>query len=221
MKDRKERPRLEGHLSSALVMLIRLQFILSTTAYLLVCWHCLVHHGAASASPRVAPAPTQRLALRAAPPHAPPVVAPIVAPPVVPAVVPTDDASIATALGLQRAINDAMAGHAVVFAPSSDVIARESLPLIEAVASLLARSPQWRVEVAGHTDDVGAEEANVDMSARRAAAVARVLAEHGVAYRRVRVVGKGSAQPIADNATADGRARNRRIHFTVIRGGGG
>ncbi|MFO0608150.1 MAG: OmpA family protein [Polyangiales bacterium] len=210
-------------------MLTRLQFILSTTAYLLVCWHCLVHHGAASASPRVAPAPTQRLALRAAPPHAPPVVAPPHAPPVVappvmrpptPAPAPTDDASIATALGLQRAIDDATAGHAVVFAPSSDVIAPASLPLIEAVASLLVRSPQWRVEVAGHTDDVGAEEANVDMSARRAAAVARVLAEHGVAYRRVRVVGKGSAQPIADNETAEGRARNRRIHFTVIRGGG-
>jgi outer membrane protein OmpA-like peptidoglycan-associated protein len=129
---------------------------------------------------------------------------------VAPPAAPIDDASIATALGLQRAIDDATAGHAVVFAPSSDVIARESLPLIEAVASLLLRSPQWRVE-----------DANVDMSARRAAAVARVLAEHGVAYRRVRVVGKGAAQPVADNATAEGRARNRRIHFTVIRGGGG
>ncbi len=210
-------------------MVTRLQFILSTTAYLLVCWHCLVHHGAASASPRVAPAPTQRLALRAAPPTHPvaPAVAPDAAPPAALVVAlpaapaPIDDSSIATSLGLQRAIDDVTAGHAVVFAPSSDVIARESLPLIEAVASLLLRSPQWRVEVAGHTDDVGAEDANVDMSARRAAAVARVLAEHGVAYRRVRVVGKGAAQPVADNATAEGRARNRRIHFTVIRGGGG
>lgn len=208
-------------------MRTKVQFILSTTVWLLVSWHCLVHHGAAAATPRVSPAPPQRLALHAAlpVPRAPrnvaPSVAPAVAPAVAPVVVPADDVSIATALGLQRAIDDAMAGRAVVFAPSSDVIARESLPAIAAVASLLVRSPQWRIEVAGHTDDVGAEDANVDMSARRAAAVARVLAERGVAYRRVRVVGKGSAQPVADNATAEGRARNRRIHFTVIRGGGG
>lgn len=67
----------------------------------------------------------------------------------------------------------------------------------------------------GHTDSVGSDAYNQRLSVARAEAVKAYLVSHGVDVKRVRAVGKGESEPIADNATAEGRAKNRRVEVTV------
>ena len=68
----------------------------------------------------------------------------------------------------------------------------------------------------GHTDAVGADSYNEKLSLRRAEAVKAYLVSNGVAAARVFVEGKGEAQPVADNKTAEGRAKNRRVTVEVV-----
>jgi len=67
----------------------------------------------------------------------------------------------------------------------------------------------------GHTDSVGSEAYNQRLSEARAEAVKAYLVRHGVDVKRVRAIGKGKTEPVADNATAEGRARNRRVDVSV------
>ena len=209
------------------LMATRIKLVLSTSGYVLVCWHCLSHGAPAAAARRSTAVTARALALRAAPPAVAAPSSPTpsfeatrdAARPSVAGDAARNDAPIETALALQRAIDRVLVVRTIQFAPGSDQVARESLALVAEVAALLQRAPRWRVEVAGHTDSIGDPDVNVDMSARRAAAVARLLAERGVAFRRIRVIGKGATRPVADNTNAEGRARNRRIQFTVIREG--
>jgi outer membrane protein OmpA-like peptidoglycan-associated protein len=69
--------------------------------------------------------------------------------------------------------------------------------------------------IAGHTDSQGADDANRLLSQRRADAVRRALAAAGIAPSRLRAVGKGETDPVAENTTESGRARNRRVEITV------
>ena len=88
----------------------------------------------------------------------------------------------------------------------------------EAQASLRALAGQLgsgQVSIEGHTDSQGADAANQALSQRRAEAVRRVLEEAGVAPGRLKAVGRGESQPVADNASAEGRARNRRVEIIV------
>jgi OOP family OmpA-OmpF porin len=66
-------------------------------------------------------------------------------------------------------------------------------------------------QAVGHTDNVGSATVNQSLSERRAKAVTDYLASQGVAPGRIEVIGKGLSEPIADNATAEGRALNRRV----------
>ena len=67
----------------------------------------------------------------------------------------------------------------------------------------------------GHTDSVGSEAYNQRLAEARAEAVKAYLVRHGVDVKRVRAIGKGKTEPVADNATAEGRARNRRVDVSV------
>jgi len=69
--------------------------------------------------------------------------------------------------------------------------------------------------VIGHTDNTGTREANLALSLARAGAVRSYLAAKGIAAASIAVAGAGPDQPLADNASAEGRARNRRIEFRV------
>jgi outer membrane protein OmpA-like peptidoglycan-associated protein len=71
------------------------------------------------------------------------------------------------------------------------------------------------LQIEGHTDAQGADDANRLLSQRRADAVRRALAAAGIAASRLRAVGKGEADPVAENTTEAGRARNRRVEITV------
>lgn len=68
----------------------------------------------------------------------------------------------------------------------------------------------------GHTDSVGTDAYNQKLSVRRADAVKKYLVSKGIAANRIQIEGKGEAQPVADNKTDDGRAKNRRVQIEVI-----
>ena len=68
----------------------------------------------------------------------------------------------------------------------------------------------------GHTDSIGTEEYNQKLSVRRSEAVKAYLVSKGIEKNRVYTEGKGEKQPIADNKTAEGRAKNRRVEIEVV-----
>ncbi|MCA9717291.1 MAG: OmpA family protein, partial [Myxococcales bacterium] len=76
--------------------------------------------------------------------------------------------------------------------------------------------PSIRIEISGHTDSIGDPEYNKDLSRRRAEAVKSYLVENGIAPDRVETRGAGMDEPVASNQTAAGRAKNRRIEFTIL-----
>lgn len=89
-------------------------------------------------------------------------------------------------------------------------------PLVTVAADLLRVTSETRLEVVGHTDDVGDADENLDLSVRRAEAVRDAVIDRGVAEERVSVAGFGETQPTADNATEEGRADNRRVEFFIF-----
>jgi outer membrane protein OmpA-like peptidoglycan-associated protein len=108
-------------------------------------------------------------------------------------------------------------GESVFFNTDSDVIQERSYELLRQVARALNGAPYLqRVQVEGHTDSRGSDAYNLDLSGRRAASVVRFLIDAGVESARLTSVGFGETMPIDDNATEQGRARNRRVVFTVI-----
>ena len=73
-----------------------------------------------------------------------------------------------------------------------------------------------KVRIEGHTDSVGNEKYNKELSDRRAHAVRRYLMDKGIDGSRMEALGLGEEQPIDDNRTSDGRAANRRVEFHII-----
>lgn len=89
-------------------------------------------------------------------------------------------------------------------------------PTMKYIAKILKESPGFHVQVDGHTDNVGNPESNRKLSQERAEAVVKYLVEKkGVDAKRLSAKGFGDSQPIADNKTERGRAKNRRVDFTV------
>lgn len=87
---------------------------------------------------------------------------------------------------------------------------------LNGVASTLAEYNQTMIEVVGHTDNIGSDAYNLQLSKRRADAVAAYLEAQGVQAVRIQTLGAGKAYPIADNSTEAGRAQNRRVEIRVI-----
>lgn len=107
--------------------------------------------------------------------------------------------------------------HGIYFASGSDKVQPESAPVLRQLAAYLKANPAVRVQITGHTDDVGADADNLDLSSRRAAAVAAVLAaEFDLEAGRFQTGGKGETVPIAPNDSPEGRSMNRRVEFAKI-----
>jgi outer membrane protein OmpA-like peptidoglycan-associated protein len=83
------------------------------------------------------------------------------------------------------------------------------------VANVLTQYTDTRVNIAGHTDSTGSESYNQRLSERRAESVGNYLTEAGVARNRLYMTGYGPSQPVATNATEEGRAQNRRVEITL------
>ena len=92
----------------------------------------------------------------------------------------------------------------------------EFRPVLDDLASTLNEYNQTRIEVTGHTDSVGSDQANMTLSQRRADAVAGYLGSRGVASSRMVVTGMGESRPVASNDTESGRAQNRRVEITLV-----
>ena len=84
-----------------------------------------------------------------------------------------------------------------------------------------AHPESGKLRVEGHTDAQGKRASNVKLSQRRAAAVVKALVKRGVPAERLVAQGFGPDQPVADNATAEGRAKNRRVELRVVDSKGG
>ena len=87
--------------------------------------------------------------------------------------------------------------------------------VLNSVAIVLREFDQTLVDVTGHTDSTGSAAHNLELSERRAGAVAEYLVAQGNNYRRFQVIGVGKSQPIASNATEAGRAENRRVEIQI------
>jgi len=87
--------------------------------------------------------------------------------------------------------------------------------VLDAGIEALKENPGVNVQVAGYTDSVGTDEYNQGLSERRANAVLGYLSTHGVDASRLTAVGFGESNPVADNATADGRSQNRRVELNI------
>ncbi len=99
-----------------------------------------------------------------------------------------------------------------------DVIRSVSFPVLDAVVDVLGKNPKVKIEVQGHTDNVGRPAYNLDLSQRRAESVKMYLVSHGVAPDRLTSRGYGLERPIVSNDTAANRALNRRVQFVRTEG---
>ncbi len=103
----------------------------------------------------------------------------------------------------------------ILFATDSTALTGNLQNDLRNLAASLNRYPDTTVNVVGHTDSDGSAAYNLDLSQRRAQAVANVLVQSGVAQFRIRAIGRGEDQPIASNLTAAGKAQNRRVEIII------
>jgi outer membrane protein OmpA-like peptidoglycan-associated protein len=103
----------------------------------------------------------------------------------------------------------------VSFATDSASIEPTLHPTLNKIAATLQEYPATTITVVGHTDSMGDPQYNMQLSERRASAVANYIVQQGVDPRRITVQPRGESAPIADNATESGRAQNRRVEMLI------
>lgn len=103
----------------------------------------------------------------------------------------------------------------VTFDTNSTVVRPGLQSEINRVASVLNQYPNTLVRVEGHTDSIGSDQYNMDLSIRRANAVKTLLVQRGIADSRIDAVGYGKTMPVATNDTEAGRQRNRRVEIKI------
>ena len=116
----------------------------------------------------------------------------------------------------QQIIDEALKNRIIEFESGSAVLAASGTQILDEMAVALNKVGGKKVKIIGHTDSSGDAAKNLALSKERAVAVKNYLINKSIAVERLSVEGLGSNKPVADNATADGRKKNRRIEFDVI-----
>ncbi|MBS1634859.1 MAG: OmpA family protein [Bacteroidetes bacterium] len=104
----------------------------------------------------------------------------------------------------------------IYYNTNSADLKKESFVVLEAFADYLKSNPNIRIEIQGHTDNVGSASANEALSANRAYTVKSFLEEKGIDGKRITAKGYGAGKPIAPNTTEEGKAKNRRTEFMIL-----
>lgn len=122
--------------------------------------------------------------------------------------------NVPTSLEKSLAAHEVADVYGVYFSFARADIRKQSEPVLSEIAAVLKANPQWKLRIDGHTDGIGNDAANLDLSKRRAAAVkAALVSRYGVDASRLTTGGYGEASPKATNETPEGRALNRRVEL--------
>ena len=106
--------------------------------------------------------------------------------------------------------------YGIYFDFNQDTIKPESEPVLKEIAQAMADKPDWKLTIAGYTDNIGGDKYNLGLSQRRSASVKRALVErYHEDPKRLSTAGYGDSSPIDTNDTLEGRARNRRVELTL------
>jgi outer membrane protein OmpA-like peptidoglycan-associated protein len=108
-----------------------------------------------------------------------------------------------------------LAAKNVFFATASSKLLSKSFPKLNDVVTILNENPSYKVQIDGHTDSQGKDDYNQTLSDQRAASVKAYLVSKGISESRLASAGYGETKPVADNNTAAGRAKNRRVEMTL------
>jgi outer membrane protein OmpA-like peptidoglycan-associated protein len=104
----------------------------------------------------------------------------------------------------------------ILYATGAADLFPQSFITLDEFVDYLKFNPKMKVEIQGHTDNVGSEAENRALSEKRAINVKNYLQEKGIAANRITAKGYGASKPMADNNTAAGRAKNRRAEFLIL-----
>lgn len=116
----------------------------------------------------------------------------------------------------QKIIDEALKNRIIEFESGSAILAESGIQILDEMAVALNKVAGKQVKVIGHTDSSGNPAKNLTLSQERAAAVKNYLIGKNIPTDRLSVEGLGSNKPVADNTTAEGRKKNRRIEFEVL-----
>jgi outer membrane protein OmpA-like peptidoglycan-associated protein len=105
----------------------------------------------------------------------------------------------------------------ILFNAGSPVILPSSHDELNKLVTFLNENPQTEILISGHTDNRGNAEIDLELSKKRAVNVMNYLIQHGISGKRITAKGFGMTKPIADNNTEEGRAKNRRVEFSIVK----
>ena len=115
----------------------------------------------------------------------------------------------------QNLLDETLAKRIIEFESGKATLTDSGKGILDEMAAAMRKVKGKKVEVIGHTDNVGLRDSNLALSHARAQAVRSYLADRGISQDMVIVSGQGPDRPVAENSSADGRARNRRIEFRI------
>ncbi|MCD2516326.1 OmpA family protein [Massilia sp. G4R7] len=116
----------------------------------------------------------------------------------------------------QAVLDAALANRIIEFESGKATLTEAGMKVLDEMSAAMQKIRGVKVEVIGHTDNAGSRAGNLSLSQARAEAVKSYVVAKGIAAESVAVSGEGPDRPVADNRTAEGKARNRRIEFKVI-----
>lgn len=115
---------------------------------------------------------------------------------------------------VKEVLKEALEG--VQFKSGSDVLVESSYAKLDKVADVMNSHDEFKLQISGYTDNTGNADSNLELSKKRAHAAEKYLIDKGIDASRITAEGYGIANPVADNSTREGRAKNRRVEFKIV-----